>query len=152
MKLITQNFMRCQAKDCADDTIHHEDNKGPYPLRIIVETSEEEKIDDDYYSFIAKIKMIQNIEYPALLASIKDIEFKADMENQAYTEEEIDLPKTLPEEWEKDEEFVNRVFNLVMTKEIITGQLVCRKCDREFGIVNGIINMLLKEDEIDQNE
>ncbi|CAI2381879.1 unnamed protein product [Moneuplotes crassus] len=94
----------------------------------------------------------ENLEYPALIKSLSDIEFKPDFENDPFTEEEKDLPETLPEDWQKDPDLVNKIFNTSMVKEIITGQLICRRCSREFRIVNGIINMLLKEDEIEHEE
>ena len=46
---------------------------------------------------------LESLEYSALISSLEDIEFKPDFENEAYSKEEIDIPKTLPEEWEKDD-------------------------------------------------
>ena len=58
MKLLTHNFMRCQAKDCATFDLGMEVEEKPYPLKIVVETSEEEKMDDDHYSQEARVKMV----------------------------------------------------------------------------------------------
>ena len=56
MKLLTQNLIKCQAGDCATAEISSE--SSPYPLKVVVETCEEEKIGEDFYSFNAKVRMV----------------------------------------------------------------------------------------------
>ena len=62
MKLLTQNFMKCEAKECADPAIEHEEGKGPYPLKVVVETSEEEKVEDEFFSRDARLKMVSHFK------------------------------------------------------------------------------------------
>ena len=55
MKLLTQNLIKCQAGDCSTADISSE--PSPYPLKLTIETSENEKT-EDFYSFNAKVKMV----------------------------------------------------------------------------------------------
>mmetsp|Transcript_22185 Transcript_22185/g.25485 ORF Transcript_22185/g.25485 Transcript_22185/m.25485 type:complete len:126 (+) Transcript_22185:40-417(+) len=124
MKLLSQNFMQCQANDCGDPNTVWEEGKAPYPLRIISETSEDEKIEEDFYSQNAKVRMIKNMDWQAFLTSLKDIEFTGDPDkNSEFSKEDRDLPETLPKGWEEDEALVNKIFNVSMAKEILTGSL-----------------------------
>ena len=38
-----------------------------------------------------------------MLESLKDIEFKSEVQNDPYTNEEVDLPESLPQGWDTDE-------------------------------------------------
>ena len=45
MKLITHNFLRCQAKECADTDMDVASVSGSYPLKIKAETIEDDVVE-----------------------------------------------------------------------------------------------------------
>lgn len=59
-----------------------------------------------------------------------------------------DLPKSVIDNFENDEDFLKKVHHVLLEVEIINGELICPESGRKFPISNGIPNMLLNEDEI----
>jgi len=59
-----------------------------------------------------------------------------------------DLPKTCPENYESDIEFLKKAHHVLLEIEVINGELVCPESSRKFPVTDGIPNMLLNEDEI----
>ncbi|KAF4523958.1 hypothetical protein B566_EDAN012430 [Ephemera danica] len=59
-----------------------------------------------------------------------------------------DLPQSLNEDYENNEELLKKVHHVVLEVEIINGELVCPETGRKFPIEDGIPNMLLNEDEV----
>ncbi|KAL1130965.1 hypothetical protein AAG570_012206 [Ranatra chinensis] len=59
-----------------------------------------------------------------------------------------DLPQTLIEDFENNEEFLRKVHHVLLEIEVIDGELVCPETGRKFPITSGIPNMLLNEDEV----
>lgn len=57
------------------------------------------------------------------------------------------LPDSIPDGYENDEEFLHQVHKALMEIDVIEGTLVCPETGREFPIHNGIPNMLVNEDE-----
>ena len=59
-----------------------------------------------------------------------------------------DLPKTTPENYENDTEFLKKAHHALLEIEVINGDLACPETNRKFPVTDGIPNMLLNEDEI----
>lgn len=59
-----------------------------------------------------------------------------------------DLPQTLIQDYENNEEFLKKVHHVLLEVEVINGELVCPETGRKFPITSGIPNMLLNEDEV----
>lgn len=59
-----------------------------------------------------------------------------------------DLPDTLPSDADSNESFLTLFHHALLEVQVNKGILVCEHCGREYGIVNGIPNFLLHEDEI----
>ena len=48
----------------------------------------------------------------------------------------------------EDEDFLQNLHEICCQRHITEGQLICPNCDRKYDIKNGIVNMLLNEDEV----
>jgi len=59
-----------------------------------------------------------------------------------------DLPLTVPENHENQQEFLKQAHHALLEIELINGSLVCPETSRKFPVTDGIPNMLLNEDEI----
>jgi len=59
-----------------------------------------------------------------------------------------DLPKSVPESYENEMEFLKKAHHVMLEVEVINGDLVCPESGRKFPVTDGIPNMLLNEDEI----
>lgn len=59
-----------------------------------------------------------------------------------------DLPQSLTEDFENNEDFLKKVHHVLLEVEIINGELICPESGRKFPINQGIPNMLLNEDEL----
>ena len=71
------------------------------------------------------------------------------------------LPADLPQEWEKDSEFMKnvsinskkqflkiQVYSLLVGYEVVEGELECPETQRVFPITEGIPNMLVRAEEV----
>jgi multifunctional methyltransferase subunit TRM112 len=54
-----------------------------------------------------------------------------------------DLPRTLCDDYENDNEFLKKVHHVLLEVEVISGELVCPESGRKPSISKGIPNMLL---------
>lgn len=59
-----------------------------------------------------------------------------------------ELPQTLIEDFETNEDFLKKAHHVLLEVEVINGDLQCPESGRKFPINDGIPNMLLNEDEI----
>ena len=59
-----------------------------------------------------------------------------------------DLPTTLAQEYENDQEFLKKAHHVLLEVEVINGDLVCPETGRKFPVTDGIPNMLFNEDEV----
>ncbi|XP_071862081.1 tRNA methyltransferase subunit 11-2 [Bombus fervidus] len=59
-----------------------------------------------------------------------------------------ELPQTLIQDFETNEEFLRMVHHILLEVEVINGDLLCPESGRKFPINDGIPNMLLNEDEV----
>lgn len=59
-----------------------------------------------------------------------------------------ELPQTLIQDFENNEDFLRKVHHVLLEVEVINGDLVCPESGRKFPINDGIPNMLFNEDEV----
>ncbi|XP_068227472.1 multifunctional methyltransferase subunit TRM112-like protein [Palaemon carinicauda] len=124
MKLITHNMLTSKAL---------KNVKEGFPLRI--QADEVRNVDIDFdREFISR--MIPKLDWNAL-------KFAA----QCVGHQE-DLPETLPEGYESDDDLLKKLHHILLEVEVINGCLECPETHRKFPISNGIPNMLLNEDEV----
>ncbi|KAL5968319.1 hypothetical protein TSMEX_003911 [Taenia solium] len=108
--------------------------KVGYPLAI-----KATKVDITPMEFEAKstARFIPKIEWTVLKSAAEQI--GADHVGQ--------LPESIPDGYENNEEFLHQAHKALMEIDVIEGALVCPETGREFPIHNGIPNMLVNEDE-----
>nr|CAG4649874.1 EOG090X0LTV [Scapholeberis mucronata]SVE94032.1 EOG090X0LTV [Scapholeberis mucronata] len=81
-------------------------------------------------------RMIQKLDWPALCKAV---------DNLGHTNQ---LPPSVVEDYENNEEFLKKAHHFLMEIEVITGNLVCPETGRKFPVTDGIPNMLANEDEV----
>lgn len=59
-----------------------------------------------------------------------------------------DLPQTVVDDYEGNEEFLRKAHHVLLEVEVISGELVCPETGRKFPVNEGIPNMLANEDEV----
>lgn len=126
MKLGTHNILMCNKKTCANS----EEN---YPLII-----KANKVNNPQVEFNEeKVKLFfEKMNKKTLTQACKDLNlFKFDFEK-------------LTDELKESKEFWEYVSHILFEVEVDDGNLVCAKCGREYQIKRGIVDMVLKDDEI----
>ncbi|XP_045108021.1 multifunctional methyltransferase subunit TRM112-like protein [Portunus trituberculatus] len=124
MKLMTHNMLTSKGM---------KNVKEGFPLKIQAE--EMRNVDIDYdRDFITR--MIPKLDWKALVFAAQCVGHKED------------LPDTLPEGYENDNELLKRLHHVLLEVEVVSGCLECPETQRKFPISNGIPNMLLNEDEV----
>ncbi|GFR77141.1 multifunctional methyltransferase subunit TRM112-like protein [Elysia marginata] len=83
------------------------------------------------------VKTLTKIDYPALYQAANDV---------GHGE---GLPENIEGDVKENEELLKSLHNALLQVEVIEGELVCPESGRKFPISNGIPNMLLLENEID---
>jgi len=124
MKLLTHNMLT--SKCLKGVTVG-------YPLEII---AKEVKLCEIEFNSEFISRMIPKLDWPAL--------FKA-AENVGHSSE---LPSTLVDDYESNEEFLKKAHHVLLEVEVINGELVCPETGRKFPVNDGIPNMLANEDEV----
>lgn len=61
-----------------------------------------------------------------------------------------DLPDKLPDSYEDNEAFLRATHHVLLEVELVEGELECPDTGRKYPVSEGIPNMLLHEDEIQQ--
>lgn len=122
MRLITHNMLMCNKKGVANG----------FPLRI--EAEEVEVVASDFHVEFVR-KMLGKIDWAAFLAGAKALNVAEGIP------EEIDTETA-------DEEVLRKVHHALLEVHVKKGKLVCPESGREFNIIDGIPNMLLREDEV----
>ena len=123
MRLITHNMLMCNKKGVANG----------FPL--IVQAEEIEEVELEFNKeFITKL--MTKIDWAAFYAGAKA----------------LNLAQDLPETWKpsdsENEELLKKVHHALLEVHVKKGTLICPESGREFPIVDGIPNMLLREDEV----
>ena len=126
MKAITHNILMCNTKKCSGTDKN-------YPL--IIKATDIKNREDEFDSERTK-KLFDKQDKRGLNQYCKDINiFKYDFTNLD------DAVKKQNEFWE----YVHHVLNETMVYE---GILICPNCGREYVIKEGIINMVLQDEEM----
>ncbi|KAG9407143.1 hypothetical protein AC1031_001840 [Aphanomyces cochlioides] len=121
MRLITHNMLMCNKKGVTNG----------FPL--ILKPEETEVVESEFNAeFI--VKMVGKIDWAA---------FKA-----GATALQLEVAETLTEEDKTNEEVLKKIHHALLDVHVKKGTLVCPESGREFPIVDGIPNMLLREDEV----
>merc|ERR1711928_150048 len=119
MKLLTHNFLQSIVKGVTK----------PYPLGIKSSSTQTVEVD---FSELNVERMVQRLEYGALLSALNDIQFSHS------------LPATLPES--VPVKLLKQLHHVLFEIEVMEGVLVCPESGREYPITRGIPNMLLTEE------
>ena len=126
MKAITHNILVCNIKKC-------EDSKKNYPFIIIANKIENKPSEFDID--LTK-KIYESLDKEGLNQFCKDLNFV-----------KYDFTK-IDDNILKEKEFWEYVHKIIDETLIIEGNLKCPNCQREFPIINGIVDMVLRDDEM----
>ena len=126
MKAITHNILICNIKKC-------EESKKNFPFIIIAN-----KVENKPSKFDIELtkKLYESLDKEALN------EFCKDLNIVKYDFTKID------DNIKKENEFWEYVHKVIDETLIIEGNLKCPNCQREFPIINGIPDMVLRDDEM----
>ena len=126
MKAITHNILMCHTKKCAGTDKN-------YPLIIKPLNIKESQVEFD--EELTKI-WLDRQDKRGLNEFCKDLNIvKYDLAN-------------IDEKFKEDIQFLNYIHHILNEISIEEGSLLCPNCGREYLIKNGIINMVLNDDEI----
>ena len=126
MKAITHNLLVCNIKKC-------EESKKNFPF-ILIANKVENKVSN--FDINLTKKLFESLDKEALNEFCKDLNiFKYD-----FTK--------LDDNIKKENEFWEYVHKVIDETLIIEGNLKCPNCQREFPIINGIVDMVLRDDEM----
>ncbi|ETV90288.1 hypothetical protein H310_14888 [Aphanomyces invadans] len=122
MRLITHNMLMCNKKGVSNG----------FPL--ILKPEETEIVASDFSAeFI--VKMVDKLDWAAFVAGAAALN--------------VDVPSTpLSAEDKANEVVLKQIHHALLDVHVKKGVLVCPESGREFPIVDGIPNMLLREDEV----
>nr|CAG4638195.1 EOG090X0LTV [Chydorus sphaericus] len=104
-----------------------------YPLAILAKDIKVSEVEFNP-EFIAR--MIAKVDWPALCKAAENVG-KAE-----------DMPPTVVDDYENNEEFLKKAHHILLEVEVINGELVCPETGRKFPVTEGIPNMLANEDEV----
>ncbi|XP_015914127.1 multifunctional methyltransferase subunit TRM112-like protein [Parasteatoda tepidariorum] len=124
MKLLTHNFMTSK---CLKRV-----NVG-FPLKIVASEIQETKVEFNS-DFISRI--IPKLDWDVVCSTAESIGHLND------------LPKTLPTNYDIDEEFLRAAHHVLLEVEVVSGDLICPETGLHFPVSGGIPNMLVNEDEV----
>ena len=126
MKAITHNILMCNIKKC-------EESKKNFPFIIIAN-----KIENKVSKFDINLtkKIYDSLDKEALNEFCKDL----NIVKYDFTKVD-DKVKNQNEFWE----YVHKVIDETL---VVEGNLKCPNCQREFPIINGIVDMVLRDDEM----
>merc|ERR1711915_521599 len=124
MKLITHNMLTSKGI---------KNVKEGFPLKI--QADEVKTVDIDFdQEFISR--MVPKLDWKALVFAAQCVGHQED------------LPDSIPDGYDGDEELLKKLHHILLEVEVTSGCLVCPETQRKFPITNGIPNMLLNEDEV----
>ena len=126
MKAITHNILICNIKKC-------EESKKNFPFIIIAN-----KVENKHSKFDIELtkKLYESLDKEALNEFCKDL----NMVKYDFTKIDDNI--------KKENEFWEYVHKVIDETLIIEGNLKCPNCQREFPIINGIPDMVLRDDEM----
>ena len=126
MKAITHNILMCNIKKC-------EESKKNFPFIIIAN-----KVENKSSKFDINLtkKIYESLDKEALNEFCKDL----NIVKYDFTKVDDNI-KNQNEFWE----YVHKVIDETL---VVEGNLKCPNCQREFPIINGIVDMVLRDDEM----
>ena len=126
MNAITHNILMCNIKKC-------EESKKNFPFIIIAN-----KIENKVSKFDINLtkKIYDSLDKEALNEFCKDL----NIVKYDFTKVDDNI-KNQNEFWE----YVHKVIDETL---VVEGNLKCPNCQREFPIINGIVDMVLRDDEM----
>ena len=126
MKAITHNILMCNIKKC-------EESKKNFPFIILAN-----KIENKVSKFDINLtkKIYDSLDKEALNEFCKDL----NIVKYDFTKVDDNI-KNQNEFWE----YVHKVIDETL---VVEGNLKCPNCQREFPIINGIVDMVLRDDEM----
>ena len=126
MKAITHNILICNIKKC-------EESKKNFPFIIIAN-----KVENKASKFDINLtkKIYESLDKEALNEFCKDL----NIVKYDFTKVDDNI-KNQNEFWE----YVHKVIDETL---VLEGNLKCPNCQREFPIINGIVDMVLRDDEM----
>merc|ERR1712025_1054861 len=124
MKLLTHNMLTSK---CMKNVV------TGYPLSIQARDVKVSEVEFNQ-EFVARI--IPKIDWECLCRAAEQL---------GHLE---DLVKSVPDNYENNEDFLRKAHHVLLEIEVINGDLVCPETERKFPVTDGIPNMLLNEDEI----
>ena len=126
MKSITHNILMCNIKKC-------EESKKNFPFIIIAN-----KIENKVSKFDINLtkKIYDSLDKEALN------EFCKDLNIVKYDFTKVD------DNIKNQNEFLECVHKVIDETLVVEGNLKCPNCQREFPIINGIVDMVLRDDEM----
>ncbi|XP_063244883.1 multifunctional methyltransferase subunit TRM112-like protein [Bacillus rossius redtenbacheri] len=124
MKLLTHNMLT--SKCMKGVTVG-------YPLGIV---AKDVKVSETEFNSDFLVRIIPKLDWNTLWTAADSIGYAAE------------LPKTIVENYESNEDFLKKVHHILLEVDVVTGDLVCPESGRKFPINEGIPNMLLNEDEL----
>ena len=126
MKAITHNILICNIKKC-------EESKKNFPFIIIAN-----KVENKASKFDINLtkKIYESLDKEALNEFCKDL----NIVKYDFTKVDDNI-KNQNEFWE----YVHKVIDETL---VVEGNLKCPNCQREFPIINGIVDMVLRDDEM----
>ena len=123
----------CNKKGCTTNN---------FPLKVIatkVEMYGEDSLME--YSKPLMQRLFEKLDMDALRATVDDLKWP-DVQN-------IPDSKTIEEQnLYENEEFLMLLHDICCKRHITEGTLICNSCKREYPLKNGVVNMLLTEDEV----
>ena len=126
MKAITHNILICNIKKC-------EESKKNFPFIIIAN-----KVENKASKFDINLtkKIYESLDKEALNEFCKDL----NIVKYDFTKVDDNI-KNQNEFWE----YVHKIIDETL---VVEGNLKCPNCQREFPIINGIVDMVLRDDEM----
>lgn len=103
-----------------------------YPLKLTIQRMQVVKSDFNI-QFITRL--IPKLDWAMIYSAAQEVDL-AD-----------DVPMKRPENFEEDNELLERLHHLLLEVDIVEGQLECPDTGRIFPIIDGIPHMLVNEDE-----
>lgn len=129
MRLLVHNLLNCHKEACKASGAN-------FPLQL--RNVETRAIDVDPENALRLVRRMYNrLDYPAVLTVATELALP------------VELPREAPVEPTEDDAFLGKLVEVLFGVEVVRGELVCRHCQRVYPITDGIPNLLLNENEVD---
>ena len=120
---------------CVETASRTLDGSKNYPLKIVLAEGESMKQESSEFNPELIKNVLPKLNWSVLKQSANELQL-------------ADLPNELPSDYASDVAFLQSVHDLIMDIHILQGFLLCPNCARKYPIINGVPNMILKDDEV----